>query len=80
MKYIYQITGWKDGSEKRYIETPYKSKADQLAIYWRKEGIFDAIDVCKVTSENGYMHSKTCHTFINGKWEYSYAYIGEDEE
>lgn len=78
MDYIYEITGWKNGTEVQYIETPYKAKSNAIALQWRKSGM-DAIDICKVQVGSGYLHSKFTHTLINGEWITSYTYIGEDE-
>jgi hypothetical protein len=79
MNYIYEITGWKNGSEVKFQTTPYKSKAEILALHWRKHEDVDAIDICEVTEEEGYLHTKETHTLTENGWEREKHYIGEDE-
>lgn len=79
MEYKFVVTAWGNGSPKGLSE--FKNKASALKFVAKSiaRPDVDAIDVCKVTVGEGYLHSKECWTYLNGKWEYSESYVGEDE-
>ena len=77
MKYIYEIQCWKDGRPVKHDKAKTKSKANKLALRYREAA--DAIDICEVTEEEGYLHTKTTHTLWDGTWEVETHYIGEDD-
>lgn len=77
--YEYQLTAWKDGSEKRFAVASSKREASSLVSRWKKEGLFDCIDVCETQEETEALRSKTIHTYLFGRWEKDYVYVGEDD-
>lgn len=81
MDYIYKLTGWKNGNEKKYVRAKTENEADKIAfkmISGRYGFNADAVDICELDKE-GRLHSKTIYTLCGRNCVKTNYYIGEDD-
>lgn len=78
-QYEYTITAFKDGALKMLKTYPTKMNAVLKINSMKKTGNYDAIDMDEMTEEEGYLHSVTKHTLVNGQWKSTFRLVLEDE-
>lgn len=78
--YEYVVEGFKDGNLRFHETYQSKNKAVLKINSMKRSEKYDAIDMAELTTEEGYEHSVTKHTFFEGEWDTRIIWVLEDEE